>query len=460
VRHSGAARAASIVALLAGGCASAALAQVIEPPPRLPLVTPARRGVNASSEQLSLTVDALGGYDDSLPTLYSDGSQTFVANPSGYTGFGNALLHYRRGTQSKWMDVSGRAFMNAYQNLGDGPGYGGEETFSAHSTAGRRTQFGVSQRLRSAQYYGLGTFASLPIDAGQAIDGNAKSAVARERARLFDSSASMTQQWTRRTSTGVTYDFIKQSYANNASVDTRAHSASVTYEHGLRRTTTLQSSYTFTSMASLEPTHGLQHLQTNDLNAGLTYVRNFSATRRMVLSGGGGAIRYQTARGAAGIPLQELAPAGYGNARVDLARTWSLNSDYRRSVTVLQGQVLGAFVTDAGSLSIGGFLSRRTEVVFSGAYSTGQPQQLPAALTGTFDSYIGTGQLRVLLTDSSSLIVNYTRYQYHLDRLISSTLGVPPNVLRNTFQIGYSMFLPLVSSPKVPTQGGPGRRIN
>ena len=101
-------------------------------------------------------------------------------------------------------------------------------------------------------------------------------------------------------------------------------------------------------------------------------------------------------------------------------------------------------MSHAAFVSAGGYVGHRVETVFTAGYSNGQEggRTLTGEL-GTFDSYTGTVQLRLLLSRSWSALVSLNHYQYELNAAAVDITHVAPSLRRNAVRVGLMWSLPL-----------------
>ena len=181
---------------------------------------------NRTQQELTLQGSLLGGYDDNLSS--PGGGEALGPHPSGYIGFGDATLRYWVGKDARSMEVSGRAYMNTYRNVGVGPSYGGEQRLRVRTTLGRRTR--VEVRAKPALYavFFLGLFGATQRDVGaENPDRNPTNALTESGSWATDASASLSRQWTRATSMDVGYTFSKQTFVNGVGADSRTQVGSI-----------------------------------------------------------------------------------------------------------------------------------------------------------------------------------------------------------------------------------------
>jgi hypothetical protein len=430
------------------GLASTARAQVLDPPPRpfgglfggAPPPDP-----NRTHQELTLQGSLFGGYDDNL--IPPGGGDVVAQHPGGSTGFGDTAVRYWVGTDARSVEVGGRGYMNTYRSVGVRPGYGGEQRLRVRTTLGRRTRLEAAENLSYAPYYSLGLF-SVPAGAtgSQTPQNSPTNALTESGTWTKGGSASLIRQWTRQTSMDVGYAYSAQTFVKGAGFDTRTQNGSLGLDQSIGRAVTLRATYLHSDSEFTEQDGSALHLLNQTADVGLRYQRRLSRTRRLSLSGGAGGMRVDTADQVTRKPLQYWEPSAYGSVRLDTGRSWSLAGDYKRSISVLQGLAPDGFVTDTGTITVGGWVQRWLQTVFTAGYQNGVAGQRISDGTPSYDGYTGTVQLRFRLTRSWSSIVSLNTFQYHLNTEASESLGVSPRMHRDSVQVGFAWSLPLYGS--------------
>jgi hypothetical protein len=456
-------RFAFVCAILLTAAASAATAQVLPLPDR-PL-----RGLfgggppldpNRAWQELTLSGNVLGGYDDNLTTPGE--GDVISPRPSGAVGLADARARYWFGDQERSIDVSGRGYVNSFRNLGLAPSYGGDQSFNARTAIGRRDYFQFSQTLRYDPFFTLGAFRSVgtapaPTPTVPTPDANPTNGLTEQRSWLGNIGTSLRHQWSRRTSTEVGFGYGWVSYADGAAYDSRNQAVTATMIHSISRPVELRAGYRrgdgrFSQGPGVEPLP----LRDDTGEGGLAYTRAFSRTRRVSVAGGGGATYVRGIETSTRRPYEYWAPSAYGNARLDLGRSWTLTGDYRRGVAVLQGLTPEVFVSQTTMLSAGGYFASWLETVFSTAYAVGQTG---AGVGQQYDTFAAVAQWRIRLARGLSSVVVFNHYRYFLDAAASESLGVSPELYRNAVRVGLSWSLPLYGSyVEEPTTPLAGRR--
>jgi hypothetical protein len=395
------------------------------------------RSESTSSRQVTLSATTLGSYDDNLT------AEQAVVNPdvtalSGYTGYADGTLRFEQLRGSKVFDVSGRAYVNSFRNIGLGPMYGGDA--QAHFGAGTRYRLDLWQGIRNEPLYNIGGFAAFrqAIDAVALPDENPLNGSSTQRSWSAASRVDFTSQWSPRNVLGVSVGYDTRDYSDLVG-DTRAGAASLFYNRNIGRRSRLRFAYAYGDSRLLDPV-GWIPLQTHAVDGGFELDHRFSPTRRLLVSFRGGAIGATTFDRFAQQTVNLWLPAGFGTMRLDWARTWGVSADYRRSVGSLQGISGDAFTTDAALVRVGGFVAEPVEVGFSVGYAEGR---LSYGQASAYDTFTTSAQLRVHLSNAWSAVVSHDRYQYALRGIDPILRGLPEQVDRNAVRVGLAMNLPL-----------------
>jgi len=178
----------------------------------------------------------------------------------------------------------------------------------------------------------------------------------------------------------------------------------------------------------------------NTLDIGIGYSHALSRTRRTTFSFSLG----PTSASGASLPSTEVRRqfrvVGDASLMHQFGRTWGLQGFYHRGVGYIQGFSSPVFSTSY-SASAGGFINRRMDLRFSGAYSAGEP-----ALNGAvapFNTYTGDARLRIGLSRTMATYLQYVFYDYEISPTLPRPPGVPPAMTRNGVRFGLTMWIPV-----------------
>ena len=402
---------------------------------------------NRTRQDLTLGLSTLGGYDDNPSLPDSGGLDAFTPREPGYTGFAEATLKYRRVRQTRLFETSGHAYTNAYRNLGLTPSFGGDVQAHVATPLGRHNQLEVSEDARTAPFYALGAFAPLRGDVGPGLlpDTSPAYGFSVRRSLAISSSVSLATRWSGRNMLTETYRYGRQRFRDHIG-DGHTHEGSLGYTRTVGRRSGLTTSFSHSEAEYLQPPdRTARPIQQDTAEVGYQHEQTLSRARRWFFSFGAGATYVQTVSQIARDPLDYTMPSGHGSLRFDVARTWSIWSDYRRGVTVLEGLTAETFATDTALIRVGGYVGPRTEVAVSGGYANGA-SGVATESDSTFESYTATAQLRFLLTRWWSAVISHNFYSYRLHGFDKLPAGLQDRLDRNAVRVGMTFVLPLYGS--------------
>ena len=238
-------------------------------------------------QELTLTANALGGFDDNLAP--PGGGDAIAPRPSGYTGFSDVILRYWFGRDVRSIEVTGRSFMNTYRNVGVGPSYGGDIDAREQTSLGTRSHLVAAQAVSYDPLFSLGVFGPLQGVDGAAVaaDSSPLTGLSEQRSLMTDASATVDRQWTRSLRTDLGYGFNQRSYVSGPSFDSLSHSITLGVNQSVNRAAAIRGTYRW-SDAHYTEASGLERSSIDHtVEVGLSYQRALSRTRRLELSGGG-----------------------------------------------------------------------------------------------------------------------------------------------------------------------------
>jgi hypothetical protein len=447
------------LALLACTVASSGEAQILQRPER-PI-----RGLfggrpqpdpNRTRQEVTLTLDSLGGYDDNLVPVETTGIESLAPHNSGYTGFAAAALLYWRGRQTRTFEVRGRGYVNSFRNLGVEPTYGGDLQARLTTPLGerRRHDLELAGASRSDPFYSPATLGPLRADvaSGTLPDANPANGYYMRRSLANEARISLTNRWSTRDTVTLGYRYDMREF-NDHDGDSRSHIASFDYARTLGRRAGLRTTYRH-SESTLFESAGPRPLAQDGIELGFQHEQRLTPTRRFWFGVGAGAAYVSTLDTLTRLPRSYVLPSGYGNALLDIGRTWNVSGEYRRALSVIEGLTLQEFVTDAATVRTGGYAGERSEIVFSAAYSNGAAA--PGS-TGTFDSYMAAAQFRFLITRTWSAVVGHSFYSYRTRGIPDLPAGFSETLNRNALRVGMTFDLPLYGAYVVQRPERPGR---
>jgi hypothetical protein len=420
--------------------ASLAAAQVIAPPPRSTGgLFGGRRPLdpNRTSQQLTLDVSVLGGYDDNVSSEGGVNADPLAPRVAGWNVLGSTDVRYWRGRSTRSLEINGRGFVNGFPNINLPTLLGGDGSLSGFAMVGGKlsltgtaqTQYQPTFRFASGD--DLGGIAAAPVDPTTGLT--------ELESLSTNVSGTATQAWSSRNSTSVNVSHDRREYTNQDAFNTRSSVAGVSHNWYFTRTLSVSSSYR-RSHQSAQDGGVARPLDSNTGTLGLQLQRRVSPTRTLNLSGGGGAMQVKTISASGDTPFEYIAPTYYATARMDLYRTWSLSAALNRSTSVLDGITRQSFLRTTGSVWLGGNVGRRTLLTLTGTFLKGTAHE---GETGSIESNSATAQVQYALSRSIGIVGSYSYY----DHLLSNTVGVvgafPRRIDRNSVRLGMTVWLPL-----------------
>ncbi len=443
----------SLIVLL--GAAPAA-AQIIAPPPRSAAARVRTPDPNRTTHELTLNADVLSGHDNNVSP---DGATGTVSGPrqSSFTSVFGSNLRYLRTHGGASQEATARAFMNQFRNIGLRPLFGGDVSLRATQPLARRTTLmGRYQSEYSPMlaFRSVGTPTTPEVADGITVRDifNPTSGLTQQKTLNHSGLLVLSQDWSSRNRSNVSATYTHRVYEHNYTM--RSATAEVRHSWEFLRHTSMRASYRRTSQVIEQVAGGERPLDSDTLTMGLEWRKDFSRTRSMVISGGPSANYIKTVRALDNTPLEYLSPSGYLSFRMDLARTWSVSTDFRRQNSFIEGVVRQSFITDATSVSLGGDLFWGVGLSLTGQYSTGTPNR---GEVGSYKSGNGTLQFRYGLGSCCSVVASQSYYFHRLHDLASLTEGFPSQFERNAVRVGMTMQLPLHGTPSPASSLTPGR---
>lgn len=403
-------------------------------------------------QELTLTVNLLGGYDDNLSITGVESGRPPDPNQdkAGYTRSGDVLLRYWRGTTVKSFEFEGRGYVNSYSNTDAGLLEGGSVRFGGTSGWGRHSTVRFDQRFAFDPVYSLGGgFAPLR----DAVGSGGLPGAANSTTGIFvrdswnsDSLVGLDYALARRSQLSGSYSFDTRRYTDDQGGSSWAHRASLSYVKSFDRSGSFRAGYTYgnTTIEEILNTNVFKRpIEEHTIDAGPSYVKRISRTRQMSVSASAGATHVDTVSSTTNQPFSYWAPYGSGQARLDLGRSWALWGDYRRGMTVLDGLTIQTYMTDTATVNVGGLASRIFELTFTGGFANGQAPH-GSQSNSQFNTYIIGIQGQAAISRYLALVVNYSHFDYTFTDTPDLPTGLQPTFSRNSVRFGVRLWAPLL----------------
>jgi hypothetical protein len=247
-------------------------------------------------------------------------------------------------------------------------------------------------------------------------------------------------RWNARNNTSAWFGYSDDHVSGVVPTTSRGHIESVTHAWDFQRTLSLRLEYQYSDQTMEVPLQPEQPVDSHNARVALDWRKRLSRTRTVSFGGGPGVMRVRSVSSSEAGPLDYLTPSMTAQARLDLGRTWSVSANADRAVTVLDGVTQQSFLTDVGSLWLGGDIGESWVVALSGSFSRGAPHE---GEIGSFEAWTGRAQLQFAVASCCAVVGTYSYYS-HLMRDVSSVApGFPSRVENKAVRVGMTFWLPL-----------------
>jgi hypothetical protein len=407
---------------------------------------------NRTRQELSLTANVVGGYDDNLAaSAGGGGAQPGSESPGGYLGTGEVALKYYRGRLIRSFAIDGNVFVTKYgENSGVGLVEGGSFNLSATTQARRRDRVSVVQHVNYQPLLTLGSFSALDpvLPAGGAPETSTFAGL--QESRSLGSQSGLDYQWSmsRRNALGLNYGFQTQRYLDidTAQGNSQSHRAGTAYTRTLSRNLGMRAAYNY-SYGRFHDVDGVRPLTQQTIEGGPDYTKTLSRTRRVQLAASVGS---QYVRTLSSVALRRTlidywTPFASASASVDLATNWDVRGDYRRSTVVMPEVTTESYVGDAVTVGTSTLVGERLDLDLTVGLATGTS----AVATGSNATYRTSSIATTAhwaLARRFAVLLNYYYYDYQFTNTADLPEGFNPSTRRHTVRVGITVWLPLLGN--------------
>jgi hypothetical protein len=395
---------------------------------------------NRSRQELTATANVLAGYDDNLSEGSGSADQGSRQQP-GSRGLGSAALRFWSGREARSLTTTGRGYATRYSSTRR-TGIGGDFQLEGMTAVGRASRLSAEARASYTPFFTTGTFGSLSNDMDRELSPDANPLNGIEGQHSWHSGGAVTfgRRWTRHDNTNVGYTYSKSDYLGPSGFDSEQHGLTVDYSRAFG-SLNIKPSYQRSEQHLLEIGQADHLITLESVELGAIYQTRPSRNRRLSLTGGVGATRTKEFSPIADGTAGEWTPAGHGSVGLGVGRTWTVELDYRRTMSTLDAISRRPLATDAAFVRLGGSVSRKLELMLSGGYSAGRQTSIESA--GQFTSRSGSAEARYRLGRSVGVHVNYTYFDSGMRGFQELHPGIPAQITRNVVNVGFSLWLPL-----------------
>lgn len=122
-----------------------------------------------------------------------------------------------------------------------------------------------------------------------------------------------------------------------------------------------------------------------------------------------------------------------------MGRTWYAVGTYERGLAFIEELAQPVF-TNAVTVSVGGYTSRRTDLAMSAAYTDGEAAFF--ATQSGLKTYTGNVRYRYAASRAWSAYAEYLYYFYDFSRNLTRAPFITPGFQRNGVRVGMTLWVP------------------
>lgn len=313
----------------------------------------------------------------------------------------------------------------------------------------RRTQIAVSQTVNYSPAYFTGMFpilgtAELGAVNALGIDYAASHLSALTSETTFGFSHGITRTATFSFESSIRHTAFSRESGYD---DLNAYNFGGRYLHRVSRYASLRLGYAY-RQGQYGVIGETRNTSIHDIDAGVDYNRALSVSRRTRLEFGTGSTIVNTPQhlddgGTAGLYNQRYQYRVVGNLGLshEFGRTWRGRLAYNRGVGLVQGFPEPLF-SDGVTGAVGGFFSRRVEVLLNASYTNGQVGGSGAQ--NGLNSLAGAARMQVGLTRKLAATAEYFYYRFDVGSAVALPIGVTSYRERSGVRGGLTLWLPFV----------------
>jgi hypothetical protein len=405
-------------------CAAPAGGQEVTPPYRglfnssssdrskSPQALSASWSIEAASDRDLLTSEQ-AGVEQQRSRNYSDGvgelRYTQTSHAFSLTATAGAVLRYDQATGN------GALLKDAFNvSIGTAPA--------------RRTSLQLSASRVDAPYTLLPVDGPTSVESAQLLSSATDQLLTDRRFGTESLSGRLTQRLARHTSVSGDYD-LRVSTLFNGLPDFMSQRGTLRLEQQIGRSLFVNGGYS--QQLGTYDRHTAATLDSREADAGLDYRPKAGRTR--VSFGAGSATVADDGR-------ERRRATGYARIDRTIGRAWVVRGEYRRGIDMAAG-FLHPLVADAATLTLGGYLGRRVDVVgFGGLWLAN------TATSGVpgYRSHRAGARGRVALSRAFAVYGEYLWYDYRFDPLSDVPISLANNLMRRGVRFGVMSSLPRI----------------
>lgn len=408
------------------------------------------RVAGPTRQELALTTNLLGGYDDNLTAGSGTGSTvapTLMA--SGSTGSLDTTLDYFRGNARRSLQVGTTGSLSAYPGYLQGLAPGGAATVGASTMVGRDQTIRVLERVGYEPLFNVfspgASLTPLPPGIGETVSATG---LFERRSLSSNSSVSVDSRWSLRDWTSLSASYGVQRFRDDDYGDSTNWSVQAGYKRGLARGVRARANYQYVNTEYIAYDRATLPTRQHRVEGGPEIEKALSRRRRLTMSLGAGATYFESIDSASRVPYHAWVPVGSASATLGLS-SWSLGGGYTRDFSRLRGLTDDVYTTDTMYVTTGGPVAPRINLRVGANYSNWKTP-LASGLSDTLNIYGASLRVRVALTTNVAATADYSYYHQFYSNPGDLPAGFPAKYGRQAVRVGLTLWVPLAGTPPSP----------
>jgi hypothetical protein len=413
------------------------------------------RAAGPTRQELLLTANLMGGYDDNLTGGLGTGS-TFSpsALASGPTASLDSTLDYFRGNARRSFRVDTSGNLVAYPGHVKGVVPGGAVDLGGSTILGRDQTLRVSERVGYEPLFTVfspgASLTPLPPPIGGTV---AATGLFERRSLSSNSSVTVDSRWSLRNWTSFTASYGAQNFTDSSYGDSTTWSAQADYRRGLSRGVRAHAGYRYVDAEYTDSEHAGLPTREHRIEVGPEIDKALSRRRHLTMSLGAGADRFESAGATTRARYHAWIPVGSASATLGLTPLWSVEGGYNRDLSRLRGLTDQVYTSDTAYVSTGGRVAPKTSLRLSGTYSTWKTPAVSGA-ADRLEVYGASLRVQVALTSMVAATADYSYYHQFYSNPGDLPAGFPATYNRQAVHVGLTLRAPLAGTP-APTPLSP-----
>ena len=409
------------------------------------------RVAGPTRQELTLTTNVAGGYDDNLTAGAGTGSSIAPTTmASGSTGSLDTTLGYFRGNTLRSVRVDSTGNLLAYPGYLQGLAAGGAVAAGASTTVGRDQTLRASERVGYEPLFNVfspgASGTPLPSGIGESVQATG---LFERRSLSSNSSVSVDSRWSLRNWTTVSASYGAQRFRDDQYGDSTTYSLQAEYRRGLARGVRARAEYRYVNTEYVDYDRATLPTRQHRIEGGPEIDKALSRRRHLTMSLGAGATRLESVGSTSRVPNHAWVPVGSASVTLGLSSLWSVAGGYTRDFSLLRGLTDDVYTTDTAYVTTGGPVAPRINLRVGANYSNWKTP-LASGVNDTLNVFGASLQVRVALTAMVAATADY--YYYH--QLYSNPgdlpAGFPAKYNRQAVRVGLTLWVPLAGTPPSP----------